>query len=47
MKPSMSRHDHIVLEVIQRGYSSGGKVFRPAKVIVNDRDHFPEVSHAS
>jgi len=42
-----SQPDHVVLEVIQRGYSSGGKVFRPAKVIVNDLDHSPEVSHAS
>jgi molecular chaperone GrpE len=42
-----SQPDHIVLEVIQRGYGSGGKVFRPAKVIVNDLDHSPEVSHAS
>jgi molecular chaperone GrpE len=31
-----SQPDQIVLEVIQRGYSRGGKVFRPAKVIVND-----------
>ena len=42
-----SQPDHIVLKVIQRGYSSNGKVFRPAKVIVNDLDHSPEVSHAS
>ena len=42
-----SQPDHIVLEVIQRGYGSGGKVFRPAKVVVNDLDHSPEVSHAS
>ena len=28
--------DQIVLEVIQRGYCRGDKVFRPAKVIVND-----------
>lgn len=33
--------DHSVLEVIQRGYRSGDKVFRPAKVIVNDWDHSP------
>jgi molecular chaperone GrpE len=31
-----SQPDHIVLEVVQRGYSRGDKVFRPAKVIVND-----------
>ena len=41
-----SQPDHIVLEVIQRGYGSGGKVFRPAKVVVNDLDHSPEVRHA-
>jgi molecular chaperone GrpE len=28
--------DHIVLEVILRGYRHGDKVFRPAKVVVND-----------
>ncbi len=28
--------DHIVLEVVQRGYSHDDKVFRPAKVIVNE-----------
>jgi molecular chaperone GrpE len=28
--------DHIVLEVVQRGYRRGDKIFRPAKVIVND-----------
>jgi molecular chaperone GrpE len=31
--------DHTVLEVIQRGYSHSDKVFRPAKVIVNDSGH--------
>jgi molecular chaperone GrpE len=31
-----SKPDHIVLEVVQRGYSRGDKLFRPAKVIVND-----------
>jgi molecular chaperone GrpE len=30
------RPDQIVLEVVQRGYCRGDKVFRPAKVIVND-----------
>ena len=35
------RHDaaqanHAVLEVFQRGYQRGEKVFRPAKVVVND-----------
>ena len=33
-----SQPDHIVLEVVQRGYSRGDKVFRPARVIVNDPD---------
>ncbi|MDQ6808866.1 MAG: nucleotide exchange factor GrpE [Verrucomicrobiota bacterium] len=28
--------DQIVLEVVQRGYCRGDKMFRPAKVIVND-----------
>lgn len=31
-----SQSDHIVLEVLQRGYASGDKVFRPAKVVVNE-----------
>jgi molecular chaperone GrpE len=33
--------DHIVLEVVQRGYRRGDKVFRPAKVIVNDPGQSP------
>ena len=28
--------DHAILEVAQRGYRRGAKVFRPAKVVVND-----------
>lgn len=28
--------DHSVVEVVQRGYRRGDKVFRPSKVIVND-----------
>lgn len=28
--------DHVILEVIQRGYQKGAKVVRPAKVVVND-----------
>ena len=36
-----SQPDHVVLEVIQHGYSHGDKVFRPAKVIVNDLGHSP------
>ena len=41
-----SQPDQIVLEVIQRGYCRGDKVFRPAKVIVNDLSHFPGARHA-
>ena len=33
--------DQIILEVTQRGYTRGDKVFRPAKVIVNDLSHHP------
>jgi molecular chaperone GrpE len=33
--------DQIILEVTQRGYCHGDKVFRPAKVIVNDRSDSP------
>jgi len=36
--------DHIVLDVVQRGYYRGDKVFRPAKVIVNDPGKFPGAS---
>jgi molecular chaperone GrpE len=36
-----SQPDHVVLEVILHGYSHGDKVFRPAKVIVNDLGHSP------
>jgi molecular chaperone GrpE len=32
-----SKPDQIVLETAQRGYRRGKEVFRPAKVIVNDR----------
>lgn len=38
--------DQIVLEVTQRGYWQGDKVFRPAKVIVNDLSDSPEARHA-
>ena len=37
----LGQPDHIVLEVVQRGYCRGDKVFRPAKVIVNDWAHAP------
>jgi molecular chaperone GrpE len=36
--------DHSVVEVIQRGYRRGDELFRPAKVIVNDLSHVPEVA---
>ena len=39
--------DHIVLEVIQRGYSLGAKLVRPAKVIVNDLTTIPGTRRAS
>jgi molecular chaperone GrpE len=38
--------DQIILEVTQRGYCCSDKVFRPAKVIVNDLSYFPGVSDA-
>ena len=41
-----SQPDQIVLEVTQRGYCRGDKVFRPAKVIVNDLSHSPGARHA-
>jgi molecular chaperone GrpE len=45
------RHDpaqanHAVLEVFQRGYRRGEKVFRPAKVVVNDLKHTKQGHHA-
>jgi molecular chaperone GrpE len=33
--------NRVILEVIQRGYRCGDKVFRPAKVIVNDLSRDP------
>ena len=36
--------DQLVLEVVQRGYRCGEKVFRPAKVIVNDLSPAPGAS---
>ena len=41
-----SQPDQIVLEVIQRGYCRGGKMFRPAKVIVNDLSQTLGADHA-
>lgn len=40
------RPDRTILEVTQRGYCRGNTVFRPAKVVVNDRSHSPGVRHA-
>ena len=31
----LSKADHVILEVVQRGYQKGAKVMRPAKVVVN------------
>ena len=47
VRHDLNQIDHIVLEVILRGYKSGGKVIRPAKVIVNDLETLPETIHAS
>lgn len=41
-----SQPDQIVLEVTQRGYCLGDKMFRPARVIVNDLNHSPGARHA-
>ena len=45
------RHDsthpaHSIIEVLQRGYRRGEKVFRPAKVVVNDPTHSKKGCHA-
>ena len=37
--------DHTVLEVVQRGYRSGDRVIRPAKVIINDVGLTPNSKH--
>jgi molecular chaperone GrpE len=38
--------DHAILEVFQRGYRRGEKVFRPAKVVVNEVKHAKQGHHA-
>ncbi|MDR3460473.1 MAG: nucleotide exchange factor GrpE [Verrucomicrobiae bacterium] len=38
--------DHTILEMFQRGYRRGAKVFRPAKVVVNDLSPSNQGSHA-
>ncbi len=38
--------DQAILEVFQRGYTRGEKVFRPAKVVVNDLTHSKQARHA-
>jgi molecular chaperone GrpE len=45
------RHDaahpaHSIIEVLQRGYRQGDKVFRPAKVVVNALMHSKHARHA-
>ena len=37
---------HSIIEVLQRGYRRGDKVFRPAKVVVNDLTHSKHTRHA-
>jgi molecular chaperone GrpE len=37
---------HSIIEVLQRGYRRGDKVFRPAKVVVNDLTHSKHARHA-
>lgn len=41
-----TRPDHAILEVFQRGYRRGDKVFRAAKVVVNNRTHSKKAGHA-
>ena len=41
-----TRPDQAILEVLQRGYRRGEKVFRPAKVVVNSLTHSKETHHA-
>jgi len=38
--------DRVIIEVFQRGYQRGEKVFRPAKVVVNDAKHVKQGHHA-
>jgi len=38
--------DHSILEVVQRGYRRGAKVFRPAKVVVNNLTLSKQAHHA-
>ena len=45
MRHDSKQRDHTVLEVIQRGYCHGDKLFRPATVIVNDLGHPPGAVH--
>ena len=44
LRHNRAQPDHAILEVLQRGYRRGEKVFRPAKVIVNDLTH-PKHTH--
>ena len=40
--------DHVILQVVQRGYSYGSEILRPAKVVINDysKHHPPETTAA-
>jgi molecular chaperone GrpE len=40
-----SQADHTILSVVQRGYTRGEKVIRPAKVVVNDLTHSKAPHH--
>jgi molecular chaperone GrpE len=46
MRHDPAQPDHVVLEVTQRGYCHGEKLFRPARVIVNDPGHSPGAGRA-
>ena len=46
LQNDLSKPDHSVLDVTQRGYCCGDAVFRPASVIVNDWSHSSGVPHA-
>ena len=45
-RPDAAHPDHTILEVFQRGYRQGEKVFRPAKVVVNDLAQSRQAHHA-
>lgn len=41
-----AKPDHVILEVMQRGYHRGAKVIRPAKVVVNNLPPAKQGAHA-